>query len=247
MRKSIGRIVVPALLALLLGLTGPVGATSEPAMEGHGGGSISVGAPMTVEGAAGVGKGMVGAHAAPVEMQATDAHGGGHGNAHVSNSLSPAKLQDFFWRTVNFIALVILLVYFLAKPIAGGLESRRRAVQEELEGLETKRVEAERSYKTFESRLAGMEKEMEVIVEKAVAQAAAEKARILADAERTAEDVKRQAEAAIAAEVIEARRRLRDDVAEQAAAMAEELILANLTAEDQVNITEQYLAKVVQQ
>jgi len=163
---------------------------------------------------------------------------------HGESMITAAKLKDLFWRTTNFIALVVILVKFLAKPISSGLAGRRRQIREEIEELEEKRDEAERSYKDFVSRLAGMEEEMDGVVEKAIAQAGVEKARILEEAERAAEDIKRQAEAAVQAELVDARRRLRDEVAEQAAAMAEELIVKNLTAEDQVAITEQYLERV---
>ncbi len=169
-----------------------------------------------------------------------DAHGGGHS----APMITADKLKDLFWRTVNFIALVVLLVKFLAKPISSGLSGRRQQIKEELEDLQAKRDEAERSYKEFESRLAGMEKEMEVVVEKAIAQAETEKTRILDEAERAAEDIKRQSEAAVQAALVDAKRTLRDEVAEQATAMAEELIVKNLTADDQVAITEQYLERV---
>jgi F-type H+-transporting ATPase subunit b len=168
---------------------------------------------------------------------------GGHGEAH-GGSLAPAKLKDLFWRTVNFLALVVLLVKFLGKPISSGLLGRQQQIKEDLEELSLRRDEAEKSYKEFEAKLAGMEKEMELVVQKAIAQAQNEKERILADAERAAEDIKRQAEAAIQAELEDAKRVLREEVAEQAAAMAEELIVSNLTPADQVAITEQYLERV---
>lgn len=177
---------------------------------------------------------------------AADAHGeaGGHGDTHASNSLSPEKLKDLFWRTVNFIALVIILVKFLAKPIASGLSGRQKQIQEELSDLETKRDDAQAEYSAFEARLAGMEQEMEQVVEKAIAQAENEKQRILSEAEAAAEDIKRQAEASIQAELEDAKRALREEVAEQAAVMAEELIVQNLKPEDQVAITEQFLERV---
>jgi F-type H+-transporting ATPase subunit b len=183
-------------------------------------------------------------HGAPATgHDATAAKSEGHGEAH-SNPLAPAKLKDLFWRTVNFLALVVLLVKFLAKPISTGLSGRQQQIKEELDDLTMRRDEAEKSYKAFEAKLAGMEKEMELIVQKAVAQAQNEKERILADAEKAAEDIKRQAEAAVQAELEDAKRILREEVAEQAAAMAEELIVKNLTPADQVAITEQYLERV---
>ena len=185
----------------------------------------------------------VSSHEAPATGHAATASSEGHGGA-LANSLAPTKLKDLFWRTVNFLALVVLLVKFLAKPIGAGLSGRQQQIKEELDDLSVRRDEAEESYKEFEAKLADMEKEMELVVQKAVAQAQHEKERILADAERAAEDIKRQAEAAIQAEMEDAKRLLRAEVAEQAAAMAEELIVRNLTPADQIAITEQYLERV---
>jgi F-type H+-transporting ATPase subunit b len=182
---------------------------------------------------------LIGALSPAIVSAAGDAHGGG-----LSSALSAEKLTDLFWRTVNFLALVIILVKFGAKPILSGLSGRQQQIREELADLTARRDEAERSYKEFEARLAGMEKEMELIVERAIAQAQVEKDRILADAEKAAEDIKRQAEAAVQAELEDAKRILREEIAEQAAAMAEELIVKNLTPADQVAITEQYLERV---
>lgn len=158
--------------------------------------------------------------------------------------MSPEKLKDLFWRTVNFLGLVIILVKFGAKPIMSGLSGRQQQIREELESLTVRRDEAALAYKEFSTKLAGMEREMEVIVEKAIAQAQVEKERILAEAEKAAEDIKRQAEAAVMAELEDAKRILREEVAEQAAVLAEELIVKNLTPADQVAITEQYLERV---
>ena len=233
MRAWITSVVRPALLAILIGVMpvalaqaseAPAGAHQEVKADAHAAAPAAAG------------------HAAAV-----DAHGAktdaGHGAAH-GNSLSPEKLKDLFWRTVNFLALVVILVKFGAKPIMSGLSGRQQQIREELDSLTTRRDEAEQAYKEFSSKLAGMEREMEVIVEKAIAQAQVEKERILAEAEKAAEDIKRQAEAAVLAELEDAKRVLREEVAEQAAAMAEELIVKNLTSADQVAITEQYLERV---
>ncbi len=174
---------------------------------------------------------------------ATGVEGEGHGEHHPP-MITAARLKDLFWRTANFLALVVILVKFLAKPIGSGLSGRRRQIQEELDVLEAKKRDAEQSYKEFESRLAGMEKEMDAVVEKAISMAEDEKIRILKEAEESADDIKRQAAAAVQAAVVEAKRTLQNEVAESAAAMAEELIVKNLTPSDQVTITEQYLEKV---
>ena len=259
MRFNMTKFVLPVLLVLLfLGLPLAVSA-SESADSSHVDERIvsdyeaehkalkndSHGqAAVDAHGEAAVEHGATGAHGeAAVEHGAADAHAGagGHGK---KSSLTGVKLKDLFWRTVNFIALLVILIKFGAKPIGNALAGRQQQVKDELENLQAKRDAAERSYKEFESRLAGMEKEMKVVVERAIAQAETEKIKILEEAEKAAEDIKRQAEAAVQTEIVEAKRSLRDEVADQAAAMAEELIVKNLTPDDQVKITEQYLDRV---
>lgn len=167
----------------------------------------------------------------------------GHGDVS-HGSLSPAKLKDLGWRIVNFIALMIILVKFAAKPIGSGLAARQKKIKDEIETLQQKRTEAEKSYNDFQAKLATVESEIDKIVERAVAQAEIEKVKIIEKAEKAAADLKRSAEMAIQNEVIEARRTLKNEVADQAAVMAEQLILKNLTADDQVKIIDNYLAKV---
>lgn len=229
MRAWIAKGVRPALLVMLIGVM-PVAlaqASEAPAVTSHQEVKADAHAPA------------VDAHGVKTDAQGAAGHGEAHGN-----SLSPEKLKDLFWRTVNFLGLVIILVKFGAKPIMSGLSGRQQQIREELESLTVRRDEAELAYKEFSTKLAGMEREMEVIVEKAIAQAQVEKERILAEAEKAAEDIKRQAEAAVMAELEDAKRILREEVAEQAAVLAEELIVKNLTPADQVAITEQYLERV---
>lgn len=175
------------------------------------------------------------------DAQAADAHAGGHA---VSNSLSGAKLKDLGWRVVNFIALMIILVKFGAKPIGSGLSARRTKIKDEIESLERKKVDAEKSYNDFQVKLASVESEIDKVVDRAIAQAEVEKKKILEKAEQGAEEIMRSAEMAVQNEVTEARRLLKNDAAEQAAVIAEQLIIQNLTADDQVKIIENYLDKV---
>ncbi|BCL59388.1 hypothetical protein DGMP_00810 [Desulfomarina profundi] len=197
------------------------------------------------------------AHAPAADSHAVVTDGTGHGEAAVaaeghetaggeahSSSLSAVKLKDLGWRVVNFIALLIILVKFGAKPIGSGLAARQKQIKDEIEDLQKKRVDAEKSYNDFQAKLANVESEIDTVVERAVAQAEIEKKKIIEKAEQAADDIKRAAEMAIQNEITEARRLLKDEVAEQAAVMAEELIVKNLTDDDQVKIIEDYLAKV---
>ncbi|MGW8161446.1 MAG: F0F1 ATP synthase subunit B family protein [Desulfobulbales bacterium] len=240
MRVKVSKFILPLLLVIFLGGVPLALATSQE------GGVSHAEEQTTASVDAGHAAAAVETHDSTAVQEGHGSVEAGHGaeGAHGGKSITAAKLKDLFWRTVNFIALLIILIKFLAKPIGNALAGRQQQVIDELETLKAKRDAAERSYKEFEARLAGMEKEMEVVVQRAIAQAENEKAKILEDAEKAAEDIKRQSEAAIQAAIVEAKRALRDDIADQAAAMAEELIVKNLTPEDQVKITEQYLDRI---
>ncbi len=169
---------------------------------------------------------------------------GGHGASKAYNSLSAEKVKDLGWRIVNFIALMIILVKFGAKPIGAGLVARQNKIKSEIEELQQKRAGAEKSYNDFQAKLASVESEIDKIVDRAIAQAEIEKVKIIEKAEQAAQDIKRSAEMAIQNELTEARRTLKNEVADQAAVMAEKLIVNNLTADDQVKIIDNYLSKV---
>ncbi|KPJ99363.1 MAG: hypothetical protein AMJ60_05345 [Desulfobacterales bacterium SG8_35] len=159
-------------------------------------------------------------------------------------SLSPAKLKDLLWRTLNFAVLLIVLIKVLAKPVANGLRARQQSIKEQFTDLEERKAEADKAYQTYEEKLASIDQEVSDIITAAIAQGEAEKERIIAEADRAAEDIKRQAEMAIQHELAEAKLKLREEVANQAVVMAEELIRKNLQDADQVKLIEDYLAKV---
>ncbi len=188
----------------------------------------------------------VGHETAPAHGSGEAAQGEGHGGAHVAPMITGEKLKDLLWRTLNFAALVFLLVKFGGKPITDALGSRRKAIEEELRELQMKRDEAERSYKEFSARLEGMEAEIELTVQRAIDLAKEERHRILTEAEAAARDIRRQAEAAVATAAAAAQQQLQNEVAEQAAAMAEQLLIRNLSQADQVAIIEQYLERAAQ-
>jgi len=245
MKRTIGKSALVALILWFALAAGSVWASDHGDHAATGEGMPTADAHVATEmhGEADAGHAIVAGHAA----EAAALHGeadAGHGGAHATDSLSPAKVKDFGFRVMNFIVLLIILVKFGAKPIANSLGARRKQIREEIEDLEAKKTDAEQAYKEFSAKLESVEKDVDTIVEKAVAQAEIEKVRILEAAAKSAEDIKRSAEMAIANEITAAKRTLKVEVTEQAAVMAEELIIKNLTADDQVKIIEDYLDKV---
>lgn len=155
-----------------------------------------------------------------------------------------AKLWDLLWRTMNFAGLVVILVLALKKPIANGLKGRQQEIREQFEDLEASKAEAEQTYKEYEAKLSGIDAEADKILRMAVEKGEAEKQRIIDEAHRAAEDIKRQAEMAVQHELAEATKRLREEMADQAATMAAAIIAKNLQESDQQKLVEDYLDKV---
>ena len=158
--------------------------------------------------------------------------------------VSTTKWWDLLWRVMNFAVLLIVLIKVLSKPIANGLRARQQSIREQFTDLEERKAEADSAYQTYEEKLESIDQEIKDIIQSAVAQGEAEKERIIEEANRAAEDIKRQAEMAIQHELAEAKLKLREEVANQAVVMAEELIRKNLQEADQVKLIEDYLAKV---
>ncbi len=231
-KQNGGKAVVLVIL-LWFGLCGTVMGASDTASHEKPAGSHQT----TVEQAASSDT----SHDTQVGEHAEDGSSGGHVT---EGSLSPRKLKDLMWRVMNFAVLLFILIKFGAKPIGSALSGRKKQIQEEIEDLENKRSEAERSFKEFETKLAGMEDEIGTIVEKAVAQAEVEKVKIIESAHKAADDIKRQAEMAIQNEIVTVRREMKNDMADQATALAEEIIVKNLKPKDQNKIIEDYLNKV---
>ncbi len=167
------------------------------------------------------------------------AHGGGHG-------ISPAKITDFIWRTVNFIVFAGLLVYLVAKPAKQFFAGRSSDIGETFEELEAKKAEAEAALMAAQERLAQVGAEREKLLEQFMAEGEAEKEKIIEKAEMVAARIKEMAALSIEQETKKATQELRKEVAEQATQMAEELIRKEITPTDQNKLVEEYLQKVVE-
>jgi F-type H+-transporting ATPase subunit b len=236
--------LIPALFLAFCLIAAPLSLMADPVKEtGHEAGAapaVEQVAAKVVEQAA-----APAAHdaAATAPKEAAAAHGEKAGH-HEAGAITKEKLNDLFWRIVNFAVLVVALVYFAAKPIGNSLSARRQKVRDDIEGLEARRQDAEKAYQDLVAKLAGIEKDIQEIVDRAVAQAEKEHARIIEAAEKSAADIARQAEMTVQKELLDAKRLLRDEMADRAAAMAEEIIKSSLTSDDQVRIVDQYLSKV---
>jgi len=164
---------------------------------------------------------------------------GGHGG------ISPEKIQDMIWRTVNFVVFAAILIKLLAKPAKKFFAQRSQDVAQTLEDLEAKKAAAQAAVKEAEARLDAVAKEREAILQQYLAEGENEKAKILDKANAVAERLKEMARVSIEQETKKAAQSLKEEVVDQATQLAMDLIKEKATYADQQGLVEEYLKKVV--
>lgn len=150
---------------------------------------------------------------------------------------------DWF-RVMNFMVLVVALVFVLRKPLSQALGARIKGIKEQLEDLEARKVEAEKQLSQYSEKLSRLEKESEKIVEDYIRQGHEAKARILKEAESAAEKLQAQARRNIDHEFKQAKLKLQEEIFVKSLVKAEELIKGKISGEDQDRLVDEYLKKV---
>ena len=149
------------------------------------------------------------------------------------------------FRVMNFVVLLAALIFLLRKPLSKALSSRIQTIKDELESLETQKAEAEKKLAQYNEKLSELESEAEKIVQGYIQQGNDAKAKILKEAEATAEKLQEQAKRNIEHEFSKARQELQRDVVEKSLVQAEEMLKKSITDQDQDKLVNEYLDKVV--
>ncbi len=149
------------------------------------------------------------------------------------------------YRVMNFVVLLVALIFILRKPISQALSSRIKSIREQLESLEAQKAEAEKQLAQYNEKLSQLEKEAEKIVKGYIKQGNEAKAKILKEAQESAEKLQVQARRSIEHEFDKARQELQRDVVEKSLVKAEETLKKAITAKDQNKLVDEYLDKVV--
>jgi F-type H+-transporting ATPase subunit b len=172
----------------------------------------------------------------------TGAHGdtGGHGEVH-----SPPWLITDTAKVLNFAVLAAVLFLVLRKPASQALNGRIKGIAEELEDLESRKAEIEQQLAEYNKKLATLDKEAEQVIAGYIQQGEDAKARILKEAQLTAEKLKDQAKKNIDHEFKQAKLELQAEIVDKALAKAEQAIKEKVTDKDQDRLVDEYLDKVV--
>jgi F-type H+-transporting ATPase subunit b len=160
--------------------------------------------------------------------------------------ISPAKMQDIIWRTVNFVVFAAILIKLVAKPAKNFFAQRSQDVATTLEEMAAKQAEFEAAVAAAEARLAAVAKERQGVIQQFIAEGEMEKAKILEKANQVAARIKEMASFTIEQETKKAAQSLKEEVVGLATQMATDMIKEKATYADQQGLVEEYLKKVVE-
>lgn len=180
-------------------------------------------------------------------------HGGGHEVEHqgikwLGDGFLGGPGEDgrtgFLIILINFTVLMLLLDRILFRKLRRDNAEKSDRIRLELERATKARTDAEVLMREYETKLTALELEVTSIRAAATASAEAERAHILSEAERAAEEIKRGAMRAAERESAKYRAELEREIATQALDRAEAAIRSTISSVDQKRLLDAWLADV---
>ena len=150
-------------------------------------------------------------------------------------------------KTVNFVILVGVLVYFLRAPLAAYLTGRISRVREDLVTSQQTRETAARQLAEIDAKLKALPLEIETLKQRGAEDIVAERKRIEEAAEAERQRLLEQMRREIEMRLRVARRELLELTADRAVSVARERIATSITAEDQARLVDRYAAQLKSQ
>jgi F-type H+-transporting ATPase subunit b len=151
---------------------------------------------------------------------------------------------EIFKQTVNFLLLVVLLVYFLRKPLSSFLRERSDLLRRSIEEASRAREAAAEKLAAVEARVNRLSGEIEELNRRMDVEAGEESRRLreasLAEIRRVQEQVRFAADQ----EVRKARQALRMEASVLSAKAAEEILAGTITPEDQDRMVRENIGKL---
>jgi len=149
------------------------------------------------------------------------------------------------WKVLNFGILAIAGFFIAKKPVVQFFSSRKQEIADELSSLEQQRADAEKKLAEYQAKFKNLDQESKLIVADYIKQGEEAKVRILAEAAAQADKMEDMAKRTIEQEFKAAKASLQQEIVELAMEQAEAVIKESISSEDQDNLVDQYLKKVV--
>ncbi len=147
-------------------------------------------------------------------------------------------------RFFNLALVAAVLVWAAKKPLASFFENRSQSIREQLEEAQRAREAAEAKLAEIETRMSGLDGEIQALRAEAEKQAQEDQRRILEEAERDAQKVLDRARQEIAGMTRAAQIELKKHAAELAVRLAEESIRRGIDDEDRKRLFAGFITRM---
>ena len=157
----------------------------------------------------------------------------------------PSLFKAYLWPVINFIVLVVLLVYAMKKAdIKGFFRKRTELIEQSLKEAREAKELAQKALAEVEGRLKMIDKEVEEIIASAKLSGEKEKGRLVEEGDKLKEKILEQAKTNIDFEVKLAKATIKKEAVEIAMELAEKKLREKLTKEEQLKLLEESVAKI---
>ncbi|MCB0419441.1 MAG: ATP synthase F0 subunit B [Bdellovibrionales bacterium] len=166
------------------------------------------------------------------------AAGGGHGDPHAI-PLKAIAIQAF-----NFGVLLLLLAYFLKKPIQSLFADRGEQYEAHLKVAQAAKEEAEKKKTAIKERLQTLTETADQSVQKAKADAEELKHQIIADAKNLARKLEEEAHRTVDYEAQKAVAMIRQELIDKSLSESEKHLKTEINKDDQKRLQNEFVSKI---
>ena len=150
----------------------------------------------------------------------------------------------FGFAIINFAIFAGIMYRLAAKPLFEYTRTRHLTIKKDLDEAAALRAQAEAKLKEYEAKIAGIDKEIADLLAQIKREAELEKARIIEAAAAQAARLKADAETQIRNDLLRTQRALRREAVAAALAAAETILRQKVGVEDQKRLAERYVAEL---
>ena len=154
---------------------------------------------------------------------------GGHGDSGMT------------WKIINFVILAVGVYLVWTKVLSGLLSKRGSEIKNAIEEARKAKDAADRNAAEYREKLSILDRKVGEIHNELKLEGQAEKARLIAEAAKSADALKAQAKVAAEQEIKKARIEIREEAARLAVQLAEDILKKELTPADQERLVKGYL------
>ncbi len=152
--------------------------------------------------------------------------------------------DEYKWKVLNFVILVVVLVWFAKKPLQEFLKKRTELIEKTLKEAQEAKELAQKALSAVEDRLKLKDKEIEEILSRSKDSAEREKELLIKQGEQMKEKILEQAKNNIDYEVRLAKEAIKAEAVEVAMELAEKKLKEKLTREEQIKLIEESLRRM---